>query len=155
MPNTFSSGSGFRMLFPTGDLGFVSPSNGQLYVCGRCDDAVKVNGVKCNLTAIDNFLTGVIDDVISNPGSQNQQFAPLRATITLLIESSQRKAQLVCFYTRNDGSLTEAQGGSFTNLDLAKLIGGNLPSFVNVKVVQSFILVQGIEIARTNIIEIQ
>ncbi|VDL96877.1 unnamed protein product [Schistocephalus solidus] len=86
------------MLFQTGDLGFVSPSNSQLYVCGRCDDTVKVNGVKCNLTAIDSFLTGVIDDVISNPKSQYRRFASLRATVTLLIESIQRKAQIVAVF---------------------------------------------------------
>uniref|UniRef100_A0A0X3Q0J4 AMP-dependent synthetase/ligase domain-containing protein n=1 Tax=Schistocephalus solidus TaxID=70667 RepID=A0A0X3Q0J4_SCHSO len=136
LPNAFSSRSGFLMLFRTGDLGFVSPSNSQLYVCGRCDDTVKVNGVKCNLTAIDSFLTGVIDDVISNPKSQYRRFASLRATVTLLIESIQRKAQLVCFYIQKDDSSAGAEAESFTSLDLAKLIGGNLPSFVNVKVVQ-------------------
>ncbi|BHF67129.1 hypothetical protein SprV_0301015300 [Sparganum proliferum] len=136
LPNAFSSRSGFRMLFRTGDIGFVSPSNGKLYVCGRCDDTVKVNGVKCNLTAIDTFLAGVIDDVMSNPISQYRRFAPLRATVTQLIDCDRRKAQLVCFYTRQDGISEEAVGESFTSLDLAKLIGGNLPSFVNVKVVQ-------------------
>ncbi|VDK80819.1 unnamed protein product [Dibothriocephalus latus] len=146
LPNAFASRSGFQVLFRTGDIGFVSPNNGQLYVCGRCDDTVKVNGVKCNLTAIDNFLMGVIDDVISNPNSQHRRFASLRATITLLIENVQRKAQLVCFYTRKDCSSTTAvDGGSFTSLDLAKLIGGNLSSFVNVKIVQVGLLLLGWE----------
>nr|VZI43286.1 unnamed protein product [Spirometra erinaceieuropaei] len=136
LPNAFSSRSGFQFLFRTGDVGFVSPSNGLLYVCGRCDDTVKVNGVKCNLTAIDTFLAGVIDDVMSNPNSLYRRFAPLRATVTLLIDSSQRKAQLVCFYARKGDSSAETAGESFTSLDLAKLIGGNLHSFVHVKVVQ-------------------
>ncbi|KAL7058729.1 hypothetical protein AAHC03_013000 [Spirometra sp. Aus1] len=136
LPNAFSSRSGFQFLFRTGDVGFVSPSNGLLYVCGRCDDTVKVNGVKCNLTAIDTFLAGVIDDVMSNPNSQYRRFAPLRATVTLLIDSSQSKAQLVCFYARKGDSSAETAGESFTSLDLAKLIGGNLHSFVHVKVVQ-------------------
>ncbi|KAL7058730.1 hypothetical protein AAHC03_013001 [Spirometra sp. Aus1] len=136
LPNAFSSKPGFQFLFRTGDLGFVSPSNGQLYVCGRCDDTVKVNGVKCNLAAIDSFLACVTDDVRSNPNSQYRRFAPLRATVTQLIDSDRRKAQLVCFYTRKDDSSAETSGECFTSLDLAKLIGGNLPSFVNVKVVQ-------------------
>ncbi|BHF67128.1 hypothetical protein SprV_0301015200 [Sparganum proliferum] len=136
LPNVFSSKSGFQFLFRTGDLGFVSPSNGQLYVCGRCDDTVKVNGVKCNLAAIDTFLAGVTDDVMSNPNSQYRRFATLRATVTQLIDSDRRKAQLVCFYTRKDGISEETVGERFTGLDLARLIGGNLPSFVNVKVVQ-------------------
>ncbi|BHF67163.1 hypothetical protein SprV_0301018800 [Sparganum proliferum] len=136
LPNVFSSKPDFQFLFRTGDLGFVSPSNGQLYVCGRCDDTVKVNGVKCNLTAIDTFLAGVTDDVMSNPNSQYRRFATLRATVTQLIDCDRRKAQLVCFYTRRDGISEEAVGERFTSLDLAKLIGGSLPSFVNVKVVQ-------------------
>ncbi|VDO00526.1 unnamed protein product [Rodentolepis nana] len=107
----------FPRLFQTGDVGFISPQNGNLYITGRVDDMVKVHGVKISVGNVDQILAAV--------DRSSGKFATLGDTVTLALEKGETGSQLVCFYKTN-GEKT------FTNMDLANVVATHLTSFLHV-----------------------
>nr|CDS26015.1 AMP dependent ligase [Hymenolepis microstoma] len=107
----------FPRLFQTGDVGFICPLNGNLYITGRVDDVVKVHGIKISVGNIDQILAAI--------DRSSGKFASLGATVTLALEKGETGSQLVCFY-KTDGDKT------FTNMDLATVVATHLTSFLHV-----------------------
>ncbi|VUZ57044.1 unnamed protein product, partial [Hymenolepis diminuta] len=107
----------FPRLFQTGDIGFVCSKSENLYITGRVDDVVKVNGVKISVGNVDQILAGL--------DRSSGKFASLGATITLALEKGETSSQLVCFY-QTSGNKT------FTDRDLAAIVKTHLMSFLHV-----------------------
>lgn len=107
----------FPRLFQTGDIGFICSKSENLYITGRVDDVVKVNGVKISVGNVDQILAGL--------DRSSGKFASLGATITLALEKSETSSQLVCFY-QTTGDKT------FTDKDLAAIVKTHLILFLHV-----------------------
>ncbi|VDM16552.1 unnamed protein product [Hydatigera taeniaeformis] len=119
MNNTLSTRICFSRLFRTGDVGFVSPTNGYLYVTGRVDDMVKVNGVK--------ICVGNIDQLLTKLRYEGGRFAGLGTTLTVPVEKGEMNLRLVCFYQRETNC-----DYSFTNADLVEVVRTHFSAFLNV-----------------------
>ncbi|KAM7542828.1 hypothetical protein Aperf_G00000001682 [Anoplocephala perfoliata] len=119
--NSLSKMACFSRLFHTGDVGFICPKNGNLYITGRLDDVVKVNGVKVAVGNVDQILAGL------DRGSG--KFINLGATVTLALEKGETGTRLVCFYKSGDDD-------AFTEADLAEALRIHFTTFLNVTFVK-------------------
>ncbi|VDK38086.1 unnamed protein product [Taenia asiatica] len=123
MANSLSTRPCFSRVLRTGDVGFVCPTNGYLYITGRIDDMVKVNGVK--------ICVGNIDQLLTRLRCEDGLFASLGTTLTITLEKGETGTRLVCFYQR------ETSGdNAFTNADLAKVVRTHFSAFLNVTFVE-------------------
>ncbi|TPP61496.1 AMP dependent ligase, partial [Fasciola gigantica] len=94
--------------FP-GDLGFICPKDGLVYVCGRSDELVKINAV--------GFLAGDVDRLIDQMKQSSAKYPHqmstteiklprIRQTVTIPIRHPVSKIKrLVCFYTSEEPNL--------------------------------------------------
>lgn len=119
--NSLSKMACFSRLFHTGDIGFICPKSGNLYVTGRLDDVVKVNGVKVSVGNVDQILAGL--------DRSSGKFASLGATVTLALEKGETGTRLVCFYNSGDDD-------TFTHTDLAEALRAHFTTFLNVTFVK-------------------
>ncbi|KAL5969233.1 Linear gramicidin synthase subunit A [Taenia solium] len=123
MANSLSTRPCFSRVLRTGDVGFVCPTNGYLYITGRVDDMVKVNGVK--------ICVGNIDQLLTRLRCEDGVFASLGTTLTIPLENGETSTRLVCFYQR------ETSGdNAFTNADLAEVVRTHFSAFLNVTFVE-------------------
>lgn len=123
MTNSFSTRPCFARVIRTGDVGFICPTSGYLYIIGRVDDMVKVNGVK--------ICVGNIDQLLARLQCEGGVFAGLGLTLTIPIEKGETSMRLVCFYQRE----TIGNNG-FTNADLAEVVRTHFSAFLNVTFVE-------------------
>nr|CDS22904.1 AMP dependent ligase [Echinococcus granulosus] len=121
--NSLSTRSCFSRVFRTGDVGFVCPTNGYLYITGRVDDMVKVNGVK--------ICVGNIDELLTRLRCEGGVFAGLGTTLTIPLEKGETDTRLACFYQREN--ITD---NAFTNADLAEAVRTHYSAFLNVTFVE-------------------
>ena len=113
----------FSRAFRTGDVGFICDETGNLYITGRMDDMVKINGVKT--------CVGNVDQLLSSLPRDGGLFADLGTTLTLVFEREDINTRLVCFYQRNETS-ANSNAIRFTNADLAEVVRTHFSTFLNV-----------------------
>ena len=127
MSNPLGTQSCFSRAFRTGDVGFICPKSGDLYITGRTDDVVKVNGVKISVGNIDQLFAG-----LPRGGGV---FTDLGATVTLALERGEIGTRLVCFYLRNTTNAI-SDTNTFTNADLAEVVRTHFSTFLRVTFVE-------------------
>ncbi|KAL5108011.1 Linear gramicidin synthase subunit A [Taenia crassiceps] len=121
--NPLSTQPCFSRIFRTGDMGFICPTSSYLYITGRVDDIVKVNGVK--------ICVGNIDQLLARLRCEGGVFTGLGTTLTIPFEKGETSTRLICFYQR------EAIGANaFTNADLAQVVRTSFSAFLNVTFVE-------------------
>ncbi|VDP84642.1 unnamed protein product [Echinostoma caproni] len=91
--------------FP-GDLGFICPKDGLLYVCGRSDELVKINAVGFLAGDVDRLIDRMKQSCAQNPHQMSTaelKLPRIRQTVTIPIRHPVNKnKQLVCFYTTGE-----------------------------------------------------
>ncbi|VDD77832.1 unnamed protein product [Mesocestoides corti] len=123
LPNPFGTHSRFSQIYRTGDIGFICPNTRMLYITGRVDDMVKINGVK--------FCTGNIDQLFSRLKHQDDVLSGLSTTVTIALEKGGSGARLVCFFQRDAAAVR-----GFTALDLDMAVKKHFSSFISVTFVE-------------------
>ncbi|VDD75606.1 unnamed protein product [Mesocestoides corti] len=123
LPNPFGTHSRFSQIYRTGDIGFICPNTRMLYITGRVDDMVKINGVK--------FCTGNIDQLFSRLKDHDYVLSGLGTTVTIALEKGGSGARLVCFFQRDAAAVR-----GFTALDLDMAVKKHFSSFISVTFVE-------------------
>ncbi|KAL3315981.1 hypothetical protein Ciccas_005368 [Cichlidogyrus casuarinus] len=81
----------FERLYLTGDRGFISSRDNKLFIIGRSDDMIKVNGVLCNASSVDLL--------IAEASAKSPEFSCIETSKTIGVQVPGNKNRLVCFYT--------------------------------------------------------
>ncbi|CAH8450922.1 unnamed protein product [Schistosoma turkestanicum] len=90
-------------VFMPGDLGFIDPQTNHLYICGRTNELIKVNGIRFHASDIDNLFIELkkkwnAKNMI-NCTREELLVNKVSETITLTIQTVHgRDLKLVCFY---------------------------------------------------------
>lgn len=94
--------------FP-GDLGFICPKDGLVYICGRSDELVKINAVGFLAGDVDRLIDQLKQSCAQTPHQMSAtelKLPRIRQTVTLPIRHPVSKIKrLVCFYTSEEPQL--------------------------------------------------
>ena len=98
-----SRGEVREKVFLTGDLGFIDQQNNQLYICGRSEEIIKINGIRFYPREVDYLIEKLKRQCVLEDGGVKSIESILHSiseSVTLAIESERnRKMQLVTFFT--------------------------------------------------------
>ncbi|CAH8451102.1 unnamed protein product [Heterobilharzia americana] len=90
-------------IFMPGDLGFIDPENNHLFIYGRTNELIKVNGIRFHARDIDNLFIELKKKWeakgLTNCSKEEQLVNKVSETITLTIQTVHgRDLKMVCFY---------------------------------------------------------
>ncbi|KAH9595812.1 hypothetical protein MS3_00001725 [Schistosoma haematobium] len=90
-------------VFMPGDLGFIDPQTNHLYICGRTNELIKINGIRFHANDIDNLFIELKKNWKAKNmiGCTREELLvnKVSETVTLTIQTVHgRDLKLVCFY---------------------------------------------------------
>ncbi|KAK4473877.1 hypothetical protein MN116_003206 [Schistosoma mekongi] len=148
-------------IFMPGDLGFIDPQTNHLYICGRTNELIKVNGIRFHASDIDNLFNELKkkwrSKNMNNCSREELLVNKVSETVTLTIQTVHgRDLKLVCFYVlhmnENRSTMNIEPNDNHENIDLPKnddfmaVLSHYLPQYLS----PTFINIDHIPLMRTS-----
>ncbi|CAH8565155.1 unnamed protein product [Dicrocoelium dendriticum] len=115
--------------FP-GDLGFISPEDHLLYVCGRSDELVKINAVRFLASEVDRLLLRIKENCTRKPSAMSwmeKKVINVYESVTLPVQHpSNGTKQLVCFYVVATDSSNLCGQVNFLSTEIKPVLHGSI-----------------------------